>query len=478
MWRHDWSNFRLSRIIFTLFSIFNAFFFNTYSMSTATATTTTPARRPFIKRPDDKAMKAKVDALRAEIGKLDLTNNELNAQINKVQHSNETNTKRSELQKDLKVLVNKQSGLKNERNAVNDQIKAVDAQMKQRIAEIQAQTAKNNFKNVAEIDQRVNSLDALIGSGTLKLVDERRYVKEMSSLRKLRKDFGNIEKVQTLIDQDKAKIAELKKTLSGLQNKELNAQFDAKKKELDELNASREVVNKKRSALIEKRNAIRQQKDEKYDEIRKLRSDFDAQFQKFKSTLAEEKKKREEEEKATKAAEKAKKRKELADQQLAEAAIPAFTSELDSIHNLLHYFDPSYVKPAKKSSDDSAKELDSKANGTGRVIEMPAEAVIIKKSDDEFFSGSKGKKKGGKKTKAKGFSVEPEIIVALSDLSIPFPTKEDEVPSTINILKETLTALEAKQDEQTKINIERAKAKVAALEAEVDDDVSDDAEEE
>ena len=66
----------------------------------------------------------------------------------------------------------------------------------------------------------------MIDAGNLKLADERRYVKEMSSLRKLRKDFGSIEKTQALIDQDKEKIAELKKKLSATHNKEVQAKFE------------------------------------------------------------------------------------------------------------------------------------------------------------------------------------------------------------------------------------------------------------
>lgn len=432
--------------------------------------TPTPNRR-FIKRPDDKAMKSQVDDLRKEIEKLDLANNKLNEQINKAQISSDVVSSRNELQKQLKALIAKQSTIKTERNAINDQIKNVDAQMKKRIAEIQAQTSKNSFKTVGEIDQRINHLDALIGGGTLKLADERRDVKEMSSLRKLRKDFGAIEKVQILIDLDKAKIAELKTKLNGLFNKELNTEFEKIQKELDDLNKDNASITKKRSDLYDERTAIKTEKDAKWEQIRTLRASFDEQFKKFKNSIADEQKKREEEEKSQKVEERQKRKKDNAEKQLAEAAVPAFTAELDAIHNLLHYFDSSYVKPAPKTADSAADLLNSTTASGRRVIEMPTEAVVIKKEAEDYFTvPTKGKKGKGKKSKAKAFTVDPEIIIALSDLSIPFPTKEEEVENTTNILKETLSALEAKQDEQTKINIERAKARVAALEAKDDEE--------
>ncbi|EGW35405.1 multicopy suppressor of BFA-induced lethality ER-golgi vesicle-tethering protein p115 [Spathaspora passalidarum NRRL Y-27907] len=425
------------------------------------------APKKFIKRPDDKALKAEIDELKNEIKKLDLSNNDLNGQISKLQIDQSVMDKRNKLQAELKGLIAKQANVKNERNAINDQIKAVDAQLKKRIAEIQAQTSKNSFKNVEEIDARIKYLDGLIDAGDLKLADERRFVKEMSGLRKLRKDFGGIEKIQALIDQDKEKIAELKKKLSGVQNKEIQAQFEAIQKELDEINESNKTIISQRNELYDKRAAVKKQKDEKYDQIRKLRVEFDEKFANFKKQLAEEKKKRDEEYKAKLLEEKQQKRKEFAQQQLAEASIPAFTAEINSIHNLLAHFDPTYVKPApKKASNGESSTLPT--NDNIRKVEFPEDLVVIKKEQEDFFTGSKSKKSAKHKKKSKNFNVAPDVVVALSDLSIPFPTKEEEVEPTVKILKETLVALEEKQEEQTKTNIEKAKARIAKLEAEED----------
>lgn len=424
-------------------------------------------QKRFVKRPDDKAMKQEIEKLKEEIKKLDLSNNEINAQLNKVVTKPEVAEKRKELQKQLKEVIEKQSSIKSERNAVLDQIKAVDANLKRKIGEIQAQTSKHNYKNVQEIDARVAYLDQLIDAGDLKLADERRYVKEMSALRKLRKDFGAIEKDQKQVDEQKTKIAELKKKLNSIQNKEVQKEFERIQKELDEINDANKSVVSKRNQLFAKRNEIKKAKDEKYSQIRKLRADFDAEFDKFRKLLAEEKKKQEEEHKKQQESEKKRKRKEHAEKELAEASVPAFTDEINSIHTLLSYFDPSYVKPQPKSPL-AATSNGSSANGSSsRKIEMPEDVVVIKKEQESFFEGTKGKKASkSKKSKAKNFTVEPDIIVALGNLNIPLPTQADDVPKTIETLKETLSALEDKQEEQTKINIEKAKARIAKLEAE------------
>ncbi|RLV96360.1 Nuclear segregation protein BFR1 [Spathaspora sp. JA1] len=426
------------------------------------------ASKKFIKRPDDKAVKAEIEELKNEIKKLDISNNELNGKISKLQIDQSVMDKRNQLQTELKGLISKQGQLKNDRNAINDQIKSIDSQLKKRIAEIQAQTSKNSFKNVEEIDSRIKYLDGLIDAGDLKLADERRFVKEMSGLRKLRKDFGGIEKIQILIDQDKEKIADLKKKLSSVQNKEIQSQFETIQKQLDEINESNKSIISERNGLYDQRSTIKKQKDEKYDQIRKLRVEFDEKFANFKKQLNEEKKKREDEYKLRIAEEKQEKRKEFAQQQLAEASIPAFTNEINSIHNLLTHFDPTYVKPVKAVNGESTSSTVLPTNDNIRKVEFPEDLVVVKKEQEDFFTGSKSKKAAKHKKKSKNFNVAPDVVVALSDLSIPFPTKEEEVEPTVKILKETLVALEEKQQEQTKVNIEKAKARIAKLEAEED----------
>lgn len=428
----------------------------------------------FLKRPDDLAMKLQVETLRSEISKLDATANELTAQIDKLVLDPKTTEKRNALQKEIKDIISKQGDLKKERGVIQEQIKAVDANLQRRIAEINKTGSKNSYKSAGEIDARIKQLDDLVGSGSLMLADERRYIKEMTSLRKLRKDFSEIEKQQKFIDDDKAKIAELKKKMSSVGNKEVQERFEAVQKELNEIQASNKSMFDKKADLFKKRAALRKEKDGKFNEIRKLRDDFGAELAKFKTALAEEQKKREEEFQSQKAEQKKAKQKEAAERVLAEASVPAFTKEIDEIHNLLAHFDPTYVRPKTNTVAELTKSTFENKN-TVRQVAMPDDVVIIKKEQQSFFEGSKTKKNKKKAQKNKNFTVDTEVILSLADLAIPLPSKHEEVPETIKILKETLEALEAKQEEQTKLNIERAQARIAELEAE---DVDTDDEEE
>lgn len=425
---------------------------------------TTQRPRRTIKRPDDSAMNKEIEALRAEMKKLDLSQNQLTAEIEKITSDPEVNEKKKTLRDQLKAIIAKQGTFKQERKALQEQINNVDTNLKRKIGDIQKLTGKNSFKSGAEIDARVKYLDDLVGAGDLKLAEERRYVKEMTSLRKLRKDFVEVEKQQQEIDKDKAKIAELKKKLKSIDNTEVQQEFEKTQRELDAINESSKSVYNKKGDLIKKRNAIRDSKSAKYEQIRKLRAAFDDEFAKFKKDLAEEQKKRQDEYEARQAEYKQSKLKAIAEKRLAEASVPAFTDEINEIHTLLSHFDPSYVKTQKNTVFSNAPAaIDEKKNI--RQIEMPSDVVILKKEQPAFFEGSKTKKNKKKVTKAKNFTVDSDVILSLTNLSIPLPTKADDVPNTISILKETLTALEAKQEEQTKINIEKAKAEIAKLEA-------------
>lgn len=438
---------------------------------------TTQRPRRTIKRPDDSAMNKEIEELRAEIKQLDLSQNKLTSEIDAITSDPLVNEKRQGLRDQLKTVIAKQSTFKQERKAIQEQIKNVDTNLKRKIGDIQKLIGKNAFKSGAEIDARVLYLDNLVGAGDLKLAEERRYVKEMTSLRKLRKDFVEVEKQQEEIDKDKTKIAEFKKKLNAIDSREVQQEFEKIQKELDSLNASNKSIYDKRAELYKKRDAVRASKNSKYDQIKKLRASFDEEFTKFKKDLAEEQKKRQEEYESRQAEYKQSKLKVIAEQRLAEASVPAFTEEINEIHTLLGHFDPTYVKPQKTTVFNAAPAaIDEKKNI--RQIEMPSDVVILKKEQPAFFEGSKAKKNKKKASKAKNFTVDSDVILSLTNLSIPLPTKTDDVPNTIIILKETLTALQAKQEEQTKVNIEKAKAEIAKLEAaDLEDEDDEEAEE-
>lgn len=441
---------------------------DSFEFSNESSSNSRPSSRRFIKRPDDKVFKQRSDEIRSEIAKIDASLAEIDAKLTSSAIPSKTSEKRRQLQAELKSLIAKQATLKSERATIMDQVRLIDHEIKRRMTEKATLIpAKYSFRSGAEVDVRIDYLDLLISAGTSNLADERRFVKELSSLRKLRKDFISVEKIQAYIDADKGKIADLKAKASETHNKALQAEFEKTQAELNALSVSTDSISKTRDELYNSLRALRKEKDSKYDALKKNRADQDAAFAKFKKQVEDERRRYEEESKSEIAAEKLRRRKEAAKKELDVASVPAFTEEIDQICNLLKHFDPTFVKPVT-SVVGAYDPLETTVNASTRKIEMPENFVVVKKEKVEFFAGSKSKKAHNKSKAAKKFTVEPATIVALSDLSIPFPTKEEEVPATINVLKETLQALQEKQADQTRTNIERAKARIAKVEAEED----------
>lgn len=89
----------------------------------------------------------------------------------------------------------------------------------------------------------------------MKLVDEKKALAEISSLRKQRKTVESFSAQQAAIDADKAKIDEIRQELDDPEQKAASKKFDDLKKELDEVNKRMEDVSKSRDGLYDERNA-------------------------------------------------------------------------------------------------------------------------------------------------------------------------------------------------------------------------------
>lgn len=417
------------------------------------------AQRRFIKAPDTKARDETLAALNAQIKQKDTALEEIKKLIAGAVTDPKVAAGRKALIDELKELRKTQGDLKNKRMLINNKIKEVDNSLKRKIAEVQAVTSKYNFKSVGDIDSRIAKFEDDISSGELALVEERRLVKEISNMRKIRRDFASLEQQQQSIDEDKEKIAQLKKELSAFNSRETSERFDAVQKELDELSLSNKSTNDKRDVLYKQRTAIHAEKDTLYASLKKTREDFDQQFKAFKKAMDEERKRAADEEAKYKADKAKSERKSKLEKELSEASKPAFEYEIDTIHALLTFFDPSHVKPVEQMGFNS-----STSNKTARVVDSADDYVVIKKDEEVFFAGSKAKGKKNKKTQKK-FTLGPDVISQLGDLEVNLPTSQEQVPAIIDELKAKLDKFVSVQKETTDKNIESAKAKIAKLEA-------------
>ncbi|PTB45554.1 hypothetical protein M441DRAFT_320293 [Trichoderma asperellum CBS 433.97] len=160
-----------------------------------------------------------------------------------------TQKRRQELIAQANEIRQKQAGGKNARTSKLDQIKRLDEQLRNRIAEQKTAKAKVPFKSVEDVDRQIESLEKQVNSGTMKLVDEKKALTDVSNLRKIRKNFGQFDESQKQIDDLKAKIKEIKDTMEDPEQKAMSEQYNKIQAELDTIKAEQDEAYKNLSSL-------------------------------------------------------------------------------------------------------------------------------------------------------------------------------------------------------------------------------------
>jgi hypothetical protein len=313
------------------------------------------------------------------------------------------------------------------------------------------------FKNVEEIDREIQRLKKQVDAGTMKLVDEKKALADISSLHKQRKGFAGFEEAQKGIDEMRAQLKELRKGLDDPEAKALSERYTAIAKELDDIRAEQDEAHKNINSLRDERTKVQAEQQEKYSAIRALKDEFYAQKKAFSDYEHQAFLARKERQKSERENYERERRRKLADKKLEEASEPAYMDEILTAEGLIRYFDPSSAG-AIKSSEPS--KFAARASRT--VDPILKGTMVIKKEDreDEYFVGTGGKKsKKGRKggaalegTKPEGskFSLSIGVLEELAKVHVEPPMSQAGVPHVVEELKEKVEQWKKDQDKKTK----------------------------
>ena len=328
---------------------------------------------------------------------------------------------------------------------------ALDAQLKSRIAEQKTKRAQVPWKSVAEIDAEIERKEKIVESGKATILEEKKALDEQSRLRKQKKAFAGFDEAQAGIDNVKAQISELKKSLDNPEAKSLSAKYDTIDKELKGIRAEQDEAYKGLNALRDERTKANSEQQEKWVAIRAVKDEyFKARraFKEFEDKIFRERQARQKEEREAYNKEK---RRKIAAQKLEEASEPAFLDQILTAEGLIHYFDPSAAEPSRPLLSPSGfaaeaqRSVDTKSEITG--------TKVAKKEDreDDYFVGTGGKKgKKGKKAAKTDFNLSMGIIEELGKVGIEPPMNQAAVPSVVEKLKEKRDKWKKDQDAKTK----------------------------
>ena len=342
---------------------------------------------------------------------------------------------------------------------MQDKIKSLDAQLKSRITEQKAARARVSFKNVEEVESTIQRLEKQVDSGTMKLVDEKKALAEISSLRKQKKGFAGFEEAQKDIDDVKTQIADLRKSMDDPEAKALGEKYNSIAKELDEIKAEQDSVFKNLNSLRDERSKLYNDQQAKYSAVREIKDKYYKARNAFRDWEQEQWKQREERKRAEREAFAKEKRKNFAEKKLEDASVPAYGDEIAAAEGLIRHFDPS--APVESRSLRGPSGFAAEAQRTVDPSQLKGTALSKKEDrDDTYFMGTGGKKgKKGKKgtaspapsTPTEGkFNLSMGVIEEFAKINMEPPMKQTDVPDVVEKLKGKVAKWKADQDKKTK----------------------------
>ncbi|KAI7338535.1 hypothetical protein KC315_g1720 [Hortaea werneckii] len=433
-----------------------------------------PVQKP--ERPDEEAFKAELAKAEKDLKASQERLNQIKSKLDMTKPSNKDSPsakRQQELRAELQQIRQQQQSSKSGRTQIMDRVKRLDENLKSRINEQKNARSRVQFKSVDEVEKEIDRLQKQVDSGSMRIVDEKKALADISQLNRQKKGFAGFEDAQKGIDDVKAQIAELKKSMDDPESRALSDRYTTITSELDKIKSEQDDAFKNLNALRDERTKAHDDQQKKYTAVKEIK---DRYYQSRRAAIEYEKEARrirDEKRKAENDAYFRGKRQETAKQKLEEASAPAYQDEIRTANNLLGFFDPSSVQkqevsgPGKFAASATRTVDDSGMKGT----------KLPKKGEDEenYFMGTGGKKNKRKGNKNSGtsspapegkFNLDIGTIDSLSKLNINPPMSQNDVPALIETLKSKISFWKEDQDRKTKENTAKAQAEIDKLESE------------
>ncbi|KAI4171559.1 MAG: hypothetical protein LQ343_004151 [Gyalolechia ehrenbergii] len=437
-----------------------------------------PKTKP--EKPDEQKYKESLAKAEAEYAVAQEEFNAIKAKLDLAQpltKDSPAGKRQQELRAELQVIRQQQSGFKSSRTSTQEKIAALDAQLKSRMAEQKTARSRVPYKSVEEIDREIQRLEKQVDAGTMKLVDEKKALAEISSMRKQRKGFAGFDEARKGIDDVRAQISELRKSLDNPEATALSQKFDTISQELAGIKSDQDQAYKNLNSLRDERNKLHADQQEKYSAVKDIKDKYYKANRAHRDYEREQARIRQERYKAEMEAKQKERRKQAARQKLEEASQPAYMDEILTAEGLIRYFDPSTNEAEKTLRAPSG--FAAEAQRTVEAADFKGTKVLKKdEREDNYFLGTGGKKgRKGKKGGAAGspapgtptegkFNLSIGIIEELAKVNIEPPMNQSNVAAVVDKLKAKRDNWKSEQDKKTKENIERAQKEIDRLEAE------------
>lgn len=303
-------------------------------------------------------------------------------------------------------------------------------------------------------------MEKQVDSGSMRLVDEKKALSDISSLRKQRKNFAGLDDGQKNIDSLKKQIAELKKTLDNPEARALSDKYNEIQQELDSIKAEQDSAFKNLNSLRDERTKLQQEQQAKFTAIRELKDTYYKERKAYKEHEDEVWRARRERQKAEREAFEREKKKKIADKKLEEASQLAYTDEILTAQGLIRHFNPNYDFASLGLDDNKRSAGGAFRAEIGRTVdESGIKGVkVVKKDEEDYFVGTGGKKgkkgkKGGNASPAPAaegkFNLSFGVIEDFAKVKVDQPMSQADVPAVVEKLAAKITEWKKNQAAKT-----------------------------
>ncbi|KAF9931599.1 hypothetical protein FBU30_009872 [Linnemannia zychae] len=424
----------------------------------------------YVKKPSQEEKDQTLKEIEANIEKILPRLNAVREAIGSITTKSESDP-RTALRKRLGELRDQQAEIKKSKQAKFDQLNTLNSSLKKKIADMKAIQDKLPFKTQEAIDAQIIKLEKQLESGSLKLVEEKRMLSEISSLKKAKKSVEAVVAQQAAIDADKAAIAALKETIDDQTSKALSAEFNQIQAQLDEITKSKDEIWKKRNDLFDERNRLQKELDAERQRKKTVSDEYYNALREYNKHQQEVQNRKREEYQAKKQKELEEKRLAVAKEERELAEIPAFTNEIITCESVYKYLLQFSTDEKRIADAAAAAPVDTPASNIRQVdtaANVPAGVMLTKKADkveEVFFVGKSKKNKGPKEKKAEGnsFKLPLAVLEQLLELKVAVPASPADLEKTLDALIEKKNHFKANQEKATAENKRKAEERIAKL---------------
>jgi uncharacterized coiled-coil DUF342 family protein len=385
----------------------------------------------------------------------------LNEDIRNLTSNDVNNAAREQLRSKISSLKAEKEKIRAQKEPIFQKLTSTQEALKAKVDDLHTSKDKVQFKKPEDIDRKIQQLEEQIESGSLKLIDEKKTVAEISKLRKIRRELESFSGQESSI-ADLKKAADHCRSIIAERDRELRAldeQMKTVNAELDKLSSSRNENQSKIKALINQRDATRKQLDGLYEKKSAAYEDLQKAQAAHRIWMQAEQVKWEESQ-VQRDIERAIRDLEL---EMKKLEMPACSDQIEQCLNLQTYLRTNVLKESVPVSSDANSIL---PNAAGRQVEKLMEAEVFKKQnveDNYSINSKKSKSKKGTGTAALSNNVKLPfwVISALSELKVNMVFNAEEAKLAIDALEGIKKSCEQTQAAQL-ANIDSERAAIQA----------------